>query len=435
MAQTMAKKSLRNQRQTVAQIFVHYAAGIALFNLLSYNYIYVIVPFWGYLGYVADPSMARYIIATLLVITIKYMTPKRITDFISFVLVIFSSVSLIPMLSIYAMRGYSELYLTSIVLFFWLIGWVGRNIRVKIPNRRSSVTLVITLCLVGLLLPLAWMISQGALTNLNFSLIEMYDFRPDAMRRYFIGPFIYLNNWASKLFLVVIFAVGLIRRSPLLLLISVSSAIFFYGALSQKTPIALLAFTLFSVWAVPRQIPSALLDIFLNLALILVLYFFFVLGEPMLSSVIANRTFFGPALNNVLYFEFFRENPYTFFSNSFLEGIVDYPYNMHVLDMISIERSGDVGVNPNTGALGTGFMHLGYMGLLFYAVVVGLIISVISSLSKNHARWVPVAVTGPGTFIMLTSTDVSVALLTNGLLVGMIIIFLWPTVVASRPEA
>lgn len=99
---------------------------------------------------------------------------------------------------------------------------------------------------------------------------------------------------------------------------------------------------------------------------------------------------------------------------------------MHVFDMIVIERIGDVGVNPNTGALGAGFMHMGYMGLAFYAVVMGLIISVISSLSKNHPSWVSVAVTGPATFIMLTSTDVSVALLTNGLLVGMMLVFLWP---------
>lgn len=100
--------------------------------------------------------------------------------------------------------------------------------------------------------------------------------------------------------------------------------------------------------------------------------------------------------------------------------------------MIYIERFGDVGVNPNTGALGTGAMHMRYLGLLFYTLVIGLNIS---SLTKHHQPWAPVAIAGPGTFIMLTSTDVSVALLANGLLVGVIILFLWPTVVANRPEA
>lgn len=100
--------------------------------------------------------------------------------------------------------------------------------------------------------------------------------------------------------------------------------------------------------------------------------------------------------------------------------------------MISIERFGDVGVNPNSGALGTGFKHMCYLGLLFYTLVIGLIIN---SLTKRHQSRVPVAIAGPGTFITLTSTDVSVALLTNGMFIGMIILFLWPKVVASRPVA
>ena len=136
--------------------------------------------------------------------------------------------------------------------------------------------------------------------------------------------------------------------------------------------------------------------------------------------------FFDPATNNILYFEFFSQNEFLFFSNTFLKGLVEYPYDLHVFDMISFERTGHMEVNPNTGVLGTGYMQLGFAGLFLYAVLVGLLAALIEGFSKNLRPVIPVAVAGPTFFLMLTSTDLSTALLTGGLALAILLLMLLP---------
>lgn len=430
----MSSVALQERRRSgtalaaIAGLTLHYGSALLTYHLLLYSYININEPIWGYLGYTEDFSTTRYLIATTLLMVVKLMTPRRIVDFYSFVLASFSTLTLTTTAVLFAARGFDLSYFLAVIGFFAVLWYLPRRLKFRIRARRAPQQTVLLLSVSVVALTLMWIVARGGLGRLNFNVSAIYELRSDAMSTYFQFPFNYLNNWATKLFAPVVLAIGLIRRKLWIIGFAVFAELLYYGAFAQKTPLAMVAFAMFSMWAVPRRIRTALLELGLALVVVVSIVLYQVYGNLLVSAIVVNRTFFGPANNNVLFYEFFLDNPHTFFSNSFLRGIVEYPLQMHVFDLISIVRTGDVGINPNTGALGTGFMHMGYLGLLFYAVVIGLIISVISSLSKHHPPWVPVAVTGPATFIMLTSTDVSVALLTNGLLVGMLVIFLWPGV-------
>jgi hypothetical protein len=410
----------------------HYGSALLMYHVLLYAYIEINVPIWGYLGYTENFSLMRYFIATLLLMVVKTITPRRIEDFHSFILAIFSTLSMTTTAVLFAARGFDLPYFLAVVGFYAILWFLPRRLKFRVGARRAPQQTILILAISVVALSLIWIIVKGGLGRLSFDVSTIYELRSDAMNAYFQFPFNYINNWATKIFAPVVLAIGLIRRRLWIVSFAVIAELLFYGAFAQKTPLALVAFAMFSMWAVPRRIRTSLLELALTIVVAASIVLYYVYGNLLILAIVVNRTFFGPANNNILFYELFLENPYTFFSNSFLRGIVDYPLPMHVFDMISIVRTGDIGINPNTGALGTGFMHMGYMGMLFYAVLIGLIISFITSLSKHHPPWVPVAVAGPATFIMLTSTDVAVALLTNGLLVGILVVFLWPTKSVAR---
>jgi len=221
-------------------------------------------------------------------------------------------------------------------------------------------------------------------------------------------------------------AFGLARKSLALILFAMAGQTFFYATLAQKTPLAMIMFVFVSLY-VARYRPRTYLLNTILIAVILVAVFLFDYMEKIEPiALIVNRFFFGPAGNNVVYFEFFSRNPFTYFSTTFLRSVVDYQYEISVFDLISIQRTGETGINPNVGVLGTGYQHMGYLGLLVYALLSGLILALMESLGKGLPRWVPLSIAGPSIYIMFTSTDLPVAMLTNGGIIALVILFLWP---------
>jgi hypothetical protein len=399
--------------------------GTVLYSVLVYVYIAYNEPLWGYLGYQTDFSWVRYFTALIGVIIIKLITPLRMDGFSTFILSVFSTLTIVTMLSIYAARGFSFWYLLATLSYFWILTTLSQSIRFKFPPRQSSLLGIVIFSLGFLSLIILWVALKGGFNSMNFDVTQIYNLRREAESIYFVGPFAYINHWAVKVFAPILLALGIARRNYIFIFIAIAAEIIFYAVFTHKTAIAFVLFVFFSMWFVPKRSSSSHFEIAILLVLSISIMIYLA-GFIVPLALVVNRVFFGPAHNNILYYEFFRDNQFTYFSNSFLVGVVDYPYAMHVRDLISIVRIGETGINPNTGVLGMGFMHLGYVGLLFYALVSSLLIIFIESISKYHPPWVPVAIAGPSFFILLTSTDISVALFTNGLAAAIIMLFFWP---------
>ena len=401
-------------------------AALLLFNSLVYSYLEIMVPIWGYLGYDEAFSLERYILSTIIVSMMSFITPSRICGFHSFIQVIFQSITIIPSAVLYSTRGFDFLYFLSILIFYIIIKTVPDYLKVKIPHRKSSRYLVNGISILVILIFVSAVIFKGGLNVINFDVAKIYDLRDSAREQFLNFPFNYISAWSANVFVPFVLSIGIMYRKPSLIIFSITSAILFFGTLAQKTPIAMLVFCLFALWAISKKIYTGLFQIYLTglVAIAATLHLWFKLS--FFASLLIMRVFFGPANNNILYYEFFSTNPKTYFSNSFLSGLVDYPYSTHVFDIISTVRIGSPGINPNTGVLGTGFMHFGYFGMFFYSLVVSLLVIIILALSRGFPAWLSTAVCGPAMFIMLTSTDASVALVTNGLLISILLLFLLP---------
>lgn len=414
------------ERWSLLDQILHYFVPLLFFNVLIYCYSIYNVPIWGYLGYTEDFSYIRYAFALVALGALLFFTPKRIKEFSDLVLVLTSSTVIVTMISVYAVRGYSFFYFFFVLIFYFILFFFGKRVSLYIPKRKSSVYPFLAISFFVVFLVIFNIARKGGFGRVSFSLIDMYDNRSGVFDIYFTGVFAYLNNWAIKLFVPAILAFGIIKKSTILIGFAVFSELLFFAVFSQKTPVLFLFFVPFCIWVGRGRFKSyhitlSFLTLFIFVSLVYEIWGFL---EPL--AIVQNRAFFAPAINNVYFYEFFRDNGYVYFSNSFLSGIVDYPFFQHVFDLISISKTGDVGVNPNTGVLGTGYMHMGYAGLFLYSLLAGILLTVLNSLSRTIQPWVSLSLATPPFYIMMTSADFSVSLITNGLLLSIFILFFWP---------
>ena len=141
------------------------------------------------------------------------------------------------------------------------------------------------------------------------------------------------------------------------------------------------------------------------------------------ASLFIRRVFFVVANNTFYYYEFFSSNAFVYWSNSITSSLIEYPYHIGPAKLIGQSRGTDAHVN-NT-FLSTGFMHAGLLGVVFYAVLVGLLFKLIDSISAQGIPvWVAIAVLIVPSRSLLLSADLPTALLTHGVAVGVLILFL-----------
>lgn len=409
-----------------AKFLMHVLSYVLLMNVLVYAYLEYQVPIWGYIGYTADYAVDRHIISNVGTVLLALIIPMRMSGLTSFILALVASSMLASMLALYAARGYSTGYLASVLIFVLIVRLLAEHVRFRIPPRKSSTTPILLVSAGTYGVCLAWIAARGGLSNMNFDLSRIYLMRDDASERYSVGLFAYLLSWGQKIFGTTVFALGIVKNSAFLISFVVLGHIFLFATLAQKSPLAMLVFVIAAI-AVAKYRPMVSLLNVLLISFIVAAIIIYENGAIEPLALIVMRVFFEPSGNSVFFFEFFSENKFTFFSTSFLKGIVDYPYDTNVFDLISMFRLGEARINPNVGILGTGYQHMGYFGLLFYAILAGLILATLETLGKGTPSWVPLAIAGPSMYIMFTSTDMTVALLTNGGIIAILMLFLWPT--------
>jgi hypothetical protein len=110
-------------------------------------------------------------------------------------------------------------------------------------------------------------------------------------------------------------------------------------------------------------------------------------------------------------------------SNSVLGGIINYPFDIPIPNVISQYLYGQDQTWVNTGFFATSYMHFGFIGIILFSIIVGFVFKLIDSIVKNRIPlWLGIAV-----MIVpinsLVSADLPTALLTHG--IGLGILFLW----------
>ena len=90
--------------------------------------------------------------------------------------------------------------------------------------------------------------------------------------------------------------------------------------------------------------------------------------------------------------------------------------------------------DANTGWMGSGYMHFGFAGLLIYAFIIGLLLSIVDTLAKRRELGISVAILFIPFFTLFLSTDLPTAMLTHGLLLALFLSWVCELKGKVRPE-
>jgi len=153
---------------------------------------------------------------------------------------------------------------------------------------------------------------------------------------------------------------------------------------------------------------------------------YWLIDDIWISSLFTRRTLLVPAQLSFFYYDFFSKNQFTFLSQHRIFRIfLDYPYYLnppHLIGEIYFNRPE---MGANNGIYGDGFMNFGFIGLVLWGFFLVILLKLINSISKNKDIKITIAAVAMPV-ISLTNSAFLTCLLTHGLLLSLIVLYLLP---------
>jgi hypothetical protein len=144
-----------------------------------------------------------------------------------------------------------------------------------------------------------------------------------------------------------------------------------------------------------------------------------------LYSLFVRRVFYVPALLNFTYYDYFQGLEFVKLSNGALGWLFDYQLEDIPPRMVNFYLRGTVTGWANTGFLGSSYMHFGFIGMLLYSLIVGLLFRLTDSLTVDRLPiWVGLSILIDPYVNLFTGADLTSALATHGLGIGTVMLWL-----------
>jgi hypothetical protein len=392
---------------------------------LDLCYIYIISPNYSYAGLFIDMNYYKiiesFIILFVCGLTIKHKIEKP-SDF--FILFIFSML-VIPLLSIYSLQDKSREFLYMVIISIYVIKIVSKVPQIKLPLLKHGDKIALIISIVTGIVLFGWIIVNGGFSYLNFNLANVYDFRGTVSEMIFPGKLSYAKTSFGKILNPVLIAYYLWKRNKKMIITTIAVQVLFFGITAHK---AMLFYPLLIVFAFlfgekkyfGQMIPFGLFGVTFLSSI-----YYSITNNIILASLFVRRVLFVTVDNHYRYYDTFKKLGFLYFSNrSWFPKIIEYPLNYPVPQVISKIYYGHINTWVNTGFLATGYINFGFVGMLVYAIIVGLIFRYIDYLAKNCLPlWFCIAIMIVPIFSLL-SADLPTALLTHGILLAMLMLWL-----------
>ena len=343
-----------------------------------------------------------------------------------------------PMLIIAENKDVGELFALFALFAFFISFTISRlkfsapffyfNLSVFKAKNFAFFTIVLGLMIVVI----ALLKGGGNYVNFNFS--DVYTYRRAASdTRGTLLNYALLNY--IGILLPLGFAVALERKQAFLFIALFTINVILFGLTSNKSYFFIWVFT-FLIFIILKLKNSTLILVIsmASVCVSLTVLYIFAPSLDIFGTLYIRRFFFVPAYANFQYWEFFLTHPHAYWSDSKLSfGLVDSVYGRPTPRIIADYYSGvdftyrvEKFSNSNTGWFGSGFANAGYAGMVFYAVLSGVVTKYGNLLSEYVGR--RVATAGLSFYFFstfFTSTDLPAALLSYGMFSLIFIMILW----------
>jgi len=333
----------------------------------------------------------------------------------------------IPLLSIYSLQDKSREFLYMVLISIFIIGVVSRLSRIKIPipKLKYGDKIAIAICIFTGIFLFGWIIMNDGLDYLNFNINKVYNYRRIIAEKIFSGKLSYIMPWFGKVMNPLLIAYFLWKKNNKMVIITNIVQVLYYGFTAHRSmlfyPILILFVYLFRKSKyLGELIPFCLVGV-----VVLSSIYYIISNNLILASLFVRRTLFLTALNHFRYYDTFKEIGFLYFSyKSWFPKIIEYPFDYPVPQVISQIYYGHTNTWVNTGFLANGYINLGFWGMIVYSIIVGIIFKYIDHLADECLpKWVCLAIMIVPMFNLINS-DLLTSLLTHGILLAMIMLWL-----------
>lgn len=391
--------------------------------VLDISYYFVISPLFSYNRFELCLNTMKLVESWFLFFAVFGLMPKSATKLSDIMLWLLILLSYIPMLTLFAFKDESRIFMYAVTIF-WMAIFLLRHIMPKISLLPLIHDFAIRFLGISFLsLIVFFMIYKYLGFSFTLDLTKVYDIRSQytETRIPFAG---YLFNWQAYIINPVIFAIFTARKRWIYAAIIVIFQLLLFSNTGNKTFLFALFFVLILMWVITRKNPLIYMASGLTAIVLLSMLSYWLINDVWMPSLFTRRLLLVPAQLSFFYYDFFSEHDYVFLSHSIFRFFLDYPYQLNPSHLIGMVYFNSPQTGANTGVVGDAYMNLGFIGLILWSMLLVMVLKLVDACSKGKDMKIAVAAIAMPT-IALTNSALLTNLLTHGLLVALIVLYLF----------
>jgi hypothetical protein len=400
--------------------------------LLWFGYARFIVPIYGYMGFEWAPSMVKVSEALLAIVFFALSFPSKVKRPSDFFVHVHFLLPVVPMLVLYSAADLPRVYLYFVLLAFAVVCHVRKFKLPKIKGDMIPVPIMMWGLLSVAAIYILSIVLQGGLQYFNLNLLKIYEYRSLASQN-LPGVYGYFSPMVSKVLLPFVLLLAVYCRKWLVAALALIGSVMMFALTNHKGPLfypflVLGIYYIMYIMRFRRRMVQVLLTCYILVIFVSLAPFLInnseeteqPLSRIIMGSLLLRRVSFVPAHLNFVYYDFFSTHQHVMLAQSELTfGLVEYPYDLDSSHLIGYHYYNNELMGANTGWLGSGYMHFGFAGMLSYALVVGLLLSMVDMLAKNREHSISGAILFVPLFAIFQSSDLPTCMLTHGLLLAL----------------
>lgn len=401
------------------------------FGITLYNAAYIIFPRYTYAGFLFNVNYVNLAMSAVYLLPVSWGGVRSDSVIVKFILSILALVTIIPMLVLYSINEESHsghMFMFACVCCYIVISCLSNLVfDFKSSNTKIKIgKLLLVLLFSVTVLDIIRYIQVNGLGIFNLDIMKVYNFRLK-LRETMEGILAYLDSWVMKIFNPFCIAYSLYLRKRVLVVLFFVLQILLFGFSSHKSVLFTGLVIIITYFSIPyfMKSPANLIKCFIGGAMLPLVIS--LSGMENKFAVILyslyRRIFCVPAQINFRYYDFFSEHGFDWFHQSFLRHFYTSRFDLRLTRMIGLEYFGNPETNVNTGFLASGYAQGGFIVMLIYSIIVGLIIAFIASLSRNMSKRFAMSFSILPLFFLFTSSDLPTSILTGGM--GWMIILMY----------
>ncbi len=407
---------------SVSKEVLVYCAFMLIYKIMLDCAYPLFVPYYEYVLHTLNPNIIKLVESYLAFFILLAIIPKTANKFSYFANNIIFMLTILPMLSRYALNNEPRIYMMITLLAFAAQTLLIRHLPdFRIPSIRGIYKFAILFCiiLIGYTF-LMLCINNGlpSLTALNY--FDVYEVR-ESFKGFPLSE--YAISAVGNAILPFLIAISFVQKKYTKGILALLLQFLLYLYTGNKYFIFMVPLLLIVAVGVKTKLFYAIAAGGLSLAL------------P-LSTVIAGaqstlvplaavyRITYIPAQIKFLFYDFTQTHPFLYFSEGQIGRMfgVESPYPLPFANMIGSTYFNDPNVASNTGYLADGYVQIGFWGIIIFAILFALIAKVVDSVSGNIKSYIVCALL-TGAFFTLNDISLLTSLLTGGMAATILLVY------------